>query len=542
VDALMIGAQGEQRVFTLSGAEAPYRVFVEGMGEGAATVDSKGLILFANQALARLLRRPLERVIGATATNIVAAEHRGELDALLHGPAGGACELTLAAADGTFLPVHVGVTPLPGDGGGARAGLFVSDLSDRTHRAATRKMLEESERSRRAMLSILEDQVRAQERILESEEKLRAITTAAMDAVVLMDPDGRIAFWNAAAERMFGYASSEAVGADLHALIAPNRYHEAFRNSHARFLSDGTGAALGRIVEISALRKGGDEFPVELAVSAVNINGGSWAVGLIRDISERKAREHALDRVNRALRTLSAGNEALVRATDEPGLLKEMVRILRDVGGYPIAVVGYARDDPERLIEIQASEGLTPDDLARFDMSWGDNERGRSVSGLAIREGTTRINRGVQTDPAYARWRELPQFRTVRATLALPLRLAPSDPPFGALGLGTADKGTFDEHEVKLLEELAGDLAYGIASLRARAAQRAADEQIRVLARFPEENPNPIMRVGVDGVLVYANPASEPFMRACSGSVGGPAPTPCAARAGAALARRLAME
>src|SRR6185436_12869353 len=83
VDALVTGTPGSRSVFSLEGAETPYRSFVESMHEGAATVDAKGCILYANEALSRLLGRPLGSVIGSQARDMVASSERESLDALL---------------------------------------------------------------------------------------------------------------------------------------------------------------------------------------------------------------------------------------------------------------------------------------------------------------------------------------------------------------------------------------------------------------------------------------------------------------------------
>src|SRR6185295_18374280 len=91
VDALVAGAPGSRNVFTLAGAETPYRIFVEAMHEGAARVDAGGCILYANEALGRLLGRPLKSVIGSAAREILVPEGRGYFEALLRsGRAAGA--------------------------------------------------------------------------------------------------------------------------------------------------------------------------------------------------------------------------------------------------------------------------------------------------------------------------------------------------------------------------------------------------------------------------------------------------------------------
>jgi len=133
---------------------------------------------------------------------------------------------------------------------------------------------------------------------------LRAITTSARDAIILMDPEGRICFWNPAAERMFGYTAEEALGRELHPLLSPERFREAFCRGFARFRESGEGAAIGRTLELTARHKDGREFPIELSLSAVRLADGWHAIGVVRDITERVAAKEAAERSRRFLETL----------------------------------------------------------------------------------------------------------------------------------------------------------------------------------------------------------------------------------------------
>jgi len=119
---------------------------------------------------------------------------------------------------------------------------------------------------------------------------------------------------------MFGYAAHEAQGRALHDLLAPERFLGDFHTGFSHFKDSGEGPAVGKTLELAAVRKDGTEFPIELSLSAINRDGVWNAIGIIRDITERKQAEDALLRANRALKTLSAGNLALVRAANEDEL------------------------------------------------------------------------------------------------------------------------------------------------------------------------------------------------------------------------------
>jgi len=135
------------------------------------------------------------------------------------------------------------------------------------------------------------DRYKATEALRESESRLSAITDSAQDAILMMDPEGNLTYWNPAAERVLGYTSTEALGRNLHDLIAPERYHEAHNAAFPEFIRTGQGAAVGKTLELHARRKDGREIAVALSLSAVRIKGGWHAVGILRDITELKQSE-----------------------------------------------------------------------------------------------------------------------------------------------------------------------------------------------------------------------------------------------------------
>jgi diguanylate cyclase (GGDEF)-like protein/PAS domain S-box-containing protein len=134
----------------------------------------------------------------------------------------------------------------------------------------------------------------AEEALRESESRIRAITDSARDAILMMDTEGRISYWNPAAERILGYTGAEAIGQQLHALIAPLHYHEAFYAAFPMFQQKGQGAAVGKTLDLEARRKDGTEISVQLSLSAIHIKGAWHAVGILRDITDRKQAEEKI--------------------------------------------------------------------------------------------------------------------------------------------------------------------------------------------------------------------------------------------------------
>ena len=164
-------------------------------------------------------------------------------------------------------------------------------MENRSYRERLETMVQQRTESLKASIVDLE---KTQAALRESEEKFRTISTSAHDAIIMTDNQGKISYWNKAAEKMFDYHEEDMINEDLHMVIAPERYHEAFRHSFSKFQIAGQGAAIGKTTELTAKRKNGNEFPIELSLSAMKLKGSWHALGIIRDISERRIMEAQL--------------------------------------------------------------------------------------------------------------------------------------------------------------------------------------------------------------------------------------------------------
>ena len=193
---------------------------------------------------------------------------------------------------------------------------------------------------------------------------------------------------------------------------------------------------------------------------------------------QRRAAENALARSNRALRTINQCNQSLARASSEDDLMCEICRIVVESGGYRMAWVGLAELDAARTVRPVASFGVEAGYLESAHVSWADVERGRGPTGTAIREAHPVVLRNTHTDPAGQPWRAAALARGYQSAVALPL-LAEDRQCFGALSIYAADVDAFDSAELGLLEELASDLAFGIRTMRIRAARDAAEATSR---------------------------------------------------------------
>lgn len=134
----------------------------------------------------------------------------------------------------------------------------------------------------------------AEQALAGSELKLRGITDSTLDAVLMMDHNGNISFWNPAAKSIFGYTRDQAMGRNLHMLLAPPEYHDQYRQAFPEFQRTGKGSAVGKNIELKALRSDQTVIPVSLSLSAFELNGKWNAVGIVRDISQLKKNEQEL--------------------------------------------------------------------------------------------------------------------------------------------------------------------------------------------------------------------------------------------------------
>ena len=159
-----------------------------------------------------------------------------------------------------------------------------------------------------------------EEALVDNEERLRTIIDTASDAFVEMDTDGLIRDWNAKAVDTFGWGRDEVIGRNLCETIIPERYREAHVEGLARFLKSGEGPLIGQRVEISALRRDGSEFPVELAIWITTVGGATRFNAFIQDITERLSSQQIADEANRKLQVWV---EELERRNHEIGELIE---------------------------------------------------------------------------------------------------------------------------------------------------------------------------------------------------------------------------
>src|SRR5207244_7172587 len=164
----------------------------------------------------------------------------------------------------------------------------------------------------------INERKRIEDALKHSEARKRAVLESALDCIITMDNSGLVVDWNPAAERVFGYSREEAIGTEMAELIMPKRFREQHRQGLAHSLATGEGPVLGKHLELSAIRADGSEFPVEIAITRIDLDGPAFTAYL-RDISKRKQSEKALRESEERYRDLVENAHDIIYTHDLDG-------------------------------------------------------------------------------------------------------------------------------------------------------------------------------------------------------------------------------
>jgi PAS domain S-box-containing protein len=284
VDALVVGGPEGDQIFTLAGAEHPYRVMVEAINEGAATLLRDGTVLYSNRQFARMLGIPLERLIGKCLPDLFPSAVRSAVQDLIQQAASGPvrCEIEIYQTSDSVLPAQLSLNPF-NDSGTEAMCLVATDLSLQKKSDLQRLLAE------RALSA-------------EEERHLLILSNVKDYAIFMLDPSGKVMSWDLGAQRIKGYEASEAIGKHFSCFYVPDDLE-----THQPEIELRTAAAEDRFeTERWSMRKDGSRFWANVILTSLRDEKGKLRgfINVTRDITDRKFAEEELRRLSTRLMNL----------------------------------------------------------------------------------------------------------------------------------------------------------------------------------------------------------------------------------------------
>jgi PAS domain S-box-containing protein len=310
----------------------------------------------------------------------------------------------------------------------------------------------------------------AEESLRIREEVFSSIVNQAMDSIALLDAEtGCFVEFNEAAHHDLGYTREEFANFGVGDIQAEYSQDDIRRNiEHIRVHGSAGFETVHR-------HRNGSLRAVHVRARQLTLRNKQYITAVWTDITERKASEQQLQRLNRLYLALGRINEAIVRETDRLELMQQVCRILVEVGGFDMAWVGTPT--PAGLMEVRAQFGDTSGYLEGIHIAVDDRFEGLGPTGTAFREGRTVVCNDLQSNLAYGPWRDRAEQVGLRASLALPLRQGGA--VIGSLSIYSKEKDFFGAREIELAEEAASDLLFAFDVLAKDEQRRSAQEALQ---------------------------------------------------------------
>jgi len=464
-------------------SEERYRNLLELAPVGIA-VQAEGKVVFTNTAGARLIgAQSSEEVTGKDIREIIHPDQfedsRERIRRMMAGEPGMyPSENTYVKLDGSPVPVDVIAAPVTYRGKPA-VQIIATDISKRR----------EAERA-----------------IRESEERYRELVESIDDLLYITDGAGKIVYLNSALERLTGYTRDELIGNNYMDLVAPES-HEKIKEV---FNIQKKGGAVGPY-EISFIDKNGNTKIIEVQEQVVWEGKRIAQVrGIGRDITERKHAQERIAHLNHVLESIRTIDKLIVRVEDKNTLLEGACEILCEVSGYYFVWIGLIEEGHTRVVPA-AHWGFEDGYLGNITVTWDDTPTGRGPVGTAIRMKRSFVLNDMASNPDFCVWREEALKRGYRSLMAVPIMIGKR--VYGALPVYYDHVDVFDEEEVTILEEVAGDIAFALTAIdaeeerkRSNAALAESEERYRSLI---DNLPIGIYRntPGEDGRFIFSNNA-----------------------------------
>jgi PAS domain S-box-containing protein len=322
-----------------------------------------------------------------------------------------------------------------------------------------------------------------------SEARYRRLFETAQDGILLLNAEtAQIEDVNPFLMELLGYSHEEFLGKKIWEIGA---FKDTALSKDA-FVELQTKRYI-RYDDLPLVAKDGNRFSVEFVSNVYDCDGIEVIQCNVRDNTKRHLAEIALRVTTRALKMLSESNVALLNSSTETILLAEYCRIAVETGGYKMAWIGQAGIGDDKNVLVISHYGDNDGYLGLGKITWGDDERGDGPTGRAIRTGQVQFVEDIATDPVMQPWREAALVHGYRSSIAVPFLLP--NQTMACLTLYRGKSDLWSEPERMLIQEIAADLAFGIAALQTAVAKiqyqvslrESLEQTIQVIAATGEE-------------------------------------------------------
>ncbi|HUR59308.1 MAG TPA: PAS domain S-box protein [Opitutaceae bacterium] len=300
-----------------------------------------------------------------------------------------------------------------------------------------------------------------------SEARYHTLFDYAPDGILISDAAGRNLDANATICRLLGY--------ERHELLRLSRTDVVVREKRsAGETGSGPDAAHADYDGERTLRRK-DGSPLAVEILCTPMPDGNL-LDMIRDITVRKAHEREILRLSRLYAALSQVNHAIATTQTRGDLFNKVCRALVEFGGFPLAWIGWVDAETRRVIPM-GQWGEPSHYITAINVFADDRPEGRGPVGTAIREGKHSVSNDFANDPRTLPWREIAEGAHIRAVASFPIR--ENGAVVGAMTVYSREAGLFQDKEIMLLQEAAGDVGIGIDNLNRDAARRQAETDLR---------------------------------------------------------------
>ncbi len=436
----------------LQASEERFRAFQDSSPASARIVNADGRITYANPTYLSFLGMAEQDVIGRHLTEIFPGKYAKEILAaharVLQGGLALNFEETLAFGDGSMHTMSIHRFPITDAHGVRSVGGISIDITDRK---------------------------RAEQQLRESETKYRQLIEQAADGILISDAGGNFLLGNSRACELLGYTEDELLG-----LNGKVTYLEEEREIHTKRME---AVVAGQVIRFERMvrRKDGTAFPAEVSLKMLD-NGTAQVI--FHDITERRNQEQKIARLSRIHAVLSGINSAIIRIRDRQELFNEACRIAVEHGGFSVGWIATL-DHVSGTLAPVAQAGLL------MDWDAGSESSNRPVglvpggpAEVALRERRAAFDNDIDANPDFRNGKMGPDTLSVRraairlgAKSVIVLPLFVEGQTFGILTLYAPERNFFDDEEIKLLKELAGDVSFGLEYI-------AKEEKVDFLAYY----------------------------------------------------------